>query len=73
MGSQNNNPNWYWKDGPGGFEDFVRQLDPAKHCKIIEKRKLNGFEIHSNAITAEMIDKYEASNWYKDVYCCFTN
>lgn len=73
MSSQNNNPKWYWKDGPGGFEDFLRQLDPANRCEIIEEGKLHGLEIHSNAITAEMIDKYEASNWYRDVYRCLTN
>lgn len=24
INSQSKNPKWYWKDGPGGFEDFLR-------------------------------------------------
>ena len=35
--------------------------------------KLHGLEIHSNDTTAEMTDKYEASDWYRDVYRYLTN
>lgn len=51
-------PKWYWKDGPEGFEEFLKQLNLPSRSEITGEGKQHGLEIHSNAITAEMTDKY---------------
>ena len=73
MSLQRDNPKWYWKDGPGGFEDFLKQLDSPNRSEVIEGGKLHGLEIHSNAIIAEMTDRYKGSDWYRNIYRYLTN
>ncbi len=75
---------WIWKDGKGGFEEFLRALDPAVKEEVTVHGTIGGASVFSlKAVppsTAEVLDPssgsdqswkeaYLTSEWFGDVYC----
>lgn len=65
-------PQWIWKDGKGGFEDFLASLDPELRKEVLTNGTKNGIPLFSHSLTFAPMDSwrpaYEASDWFGDIY-----
>ena len=63
-------PQWVWKDGKGGYEEFVDSLTSTDKDELITQGTVHG--IPAFAITTEAIpswvEAYLNSEWYSEIY-----
>ena len=63
-------PQWVWKDGKGGFMEFLATLDPARRSEVLEHGTLGHVPVFMATATDATTwhQAYEASTWFGDVY-----
>ena len=65
-------PQWIWKDGKGGFEEFIASLDPSHKSEVLEEGTVGGLSVFS--LTAvphtnrSWKTAYENSEWFGECY-----
>ena len=62
---------WIWKDGKGGFEEYLKSLSPTHQAEVRQHCTIDGLSVF--AITATVADdswkeSYESSAWFGDTY-----
>lgn len=61
---------WVWKDGKGGFEEFLRTLNDPERQEVIDDGTWNGvnvFMFETNFIDSWK-EYYDQSDWFGDVF-----
>ncbi len=65
-------PAWVWRDGKGGFEEFLNTLSSPHRSEVIEQGTIDGLSVFSlSAVPLEENSwrgAYESSEWFGDVY-----
>lgn len=61
---------WVWKDGKGGFTEFLASLEQSQRSEVLENGTIGHVPVFATAATAEgsWHDAYIASTWFGDVY-----
>ena len=67
-----NDHKWYWKDGPGGFQEFLEKLSDTERAEVIDEGTLAGVNVFSvtASITTESPwdSSYSSSPHFHRVY-----
>jgi hypothetical protein len=66
-------PRWIWRDGKGGFEEFLKTLDPATKAEVVDYGTIGGVNVFKvgamvNDAQASWSAAYLASDWFRDIY-----
>ena len=64
---------WVWKDGKGGFDDFLSSLDQSEKSEVIDHGTLHGSSVFNLDAIATSVDArwdsaYRASTWFGAYY-----
>ena len=68
-----NDPKWFWKDGKGGYEEFLDSLLPEFKAEAITEGIMGGISIHLCTASSAARNKFESSGWYRDVFRVCSN
>lgn len=61
---------WVWKDGKGGFEEFLASLDESQRTEVLEKGTISQVPVFAttSGIGESWYDAYVASEWFGPIY-----
>lgn len=59
---------WIWKDGKGGFEEFLKSLSSEEKEEVTEQGSLQSLPVFALQLLASWRYAYECSDWFKEVY-----
>ena len=63
-------PQWVWKDGKGGFTEFLASLNHAQRSEVLDHGTIDHVSVFATAATAagSWHDAYVTSSWFGEVY-----
>jgi hypothetical protein len=65
----NEGPKWVWRDGKGGFDEFLSTLDQTGKQEVFNLGTLDGVPVFSTAVgTLGWAKSYQDSLWFGDIY-----
>lgn len=63
---------WIWKDGGGGYEDFLKNLDEYEKEEVLEFGQLHGVNVFASGVggTVQLTwaNAYQESEWFGRIY-----
>lgn len=61
---------WVWKDGKGGFEEFLKSLQPTERLEVISNGTLNTVSVFNAeaVVDTSWSEAYKTSQWFGDIY-----
>jgi hypothetical protein len=59
---------WIWKDGKGGFNEFLALLDRSQRSEVLEHGTIGHASVFTTAAAGSWHDDYVASTWFGEIY-----
>lgn len=66
---QSQGPQWVWKDGKGGYSEFLDDLTKEEKSQVLQTGTFAGVSVYSITADASWQDSYLQSAWFGDLYC----
>ena len=61
-------PQWFWKDGKGGYDSFLGQLTEPEKEEVLTSGTINGLNVFALDASSSWSNAYQASEWFGHAY-----